>query len=111
MLFAVVLCSATSIHCSAMLGAMLLSALMRVIGVFAASIAGASRMMRAVGAMLSRIGAMFGASRIFAVWMSGAMRFTVVLANSFVFTMFDASLVLFTLGFFAVLHAIMVDGV
>lgn len=111
-LLAVVLVfAAAGIHRAAMVGAMLFGTMMGVVGMLAAFFAGTGRMVLAMGAMFGRIRAMFGANRIVAVRLAGAMLLAIVLADGFVFAMFDAGLALFTLGFFAVFYAIVLDGV
>ena len=112
MLLAIVLLfTAASIHSATVFLAMLLGASMRMIGMFAALIARAAGMVRAMGTMIGCIRAMFRANRIVAVWMVGTVGFTVVLTDRFMLAMSDASLAFFAFGFFAMLNAIMLDRV
>lgn len=111
LLAVVLIFTAAGIHRSAMVGAMLFGAMMSVVGMFAAFFAGTSRVVLAMGAMLGRIRAMFGANRIVAVRLTGAMLLAIVLADGLVFAMLDAGLAFFALGFFAVFYAIVLDGV
>lgn len=111
MLLAVVFFAAAGIHGPAMLRAMLFGAIMRMMGMMAAFSPRAVGVMRAMRIVLARVGTMFGAHGVLALVMIGAVGFTVVLADGFLLAMFDTGFTFFTLGFFAVLHAVMFDGV
>lgn len=111
MLLAIVLgFAAAGIHRAAMLVAMVLGTMMRVVAMMAAFFGGTTRMVLAMGAMLSRIRAVFGANRIVAIRLLGAMLLTIVLADGLVFAMFDTRLAFFTLGFFAMFYTVVLDG-
>lgn len=103
--------AAASIHRAAVVGAMLFGAMMSMMGMFAAFFAGTSRVVLAMGAMLGRIRAMFGANRVVAIRLAGAMLLAIVLADGLVFAMRDAGLTFFALGFFAMFYAIMLDSI
>lgn len=111
MLLAIVLgFAAAGIHRAAMLVAMLLGAMMGVVAMMAAFFGGTARMVLAMGAMLGRIRAVFGANRIVAIRLLGAMLLAIVLADGLVFAMFDTRLAFFTLGFFAMFYTVVLDG-